>query len=116
ACWSDAITLLRFVAPNGHGTRPSLFPYTTLFRSRLALRGAGRQDGGGCRHRSRAGRGCAVVRARTGRHTGAPGSARAGGAVQGRSAEHTSELQSRENLVCRLLLVKKNIVTDIIEE
>src|SRR5690606_40388941 len=29
-------------------------------------------------------------------------------AVEGRSEEHTSELQSRENLVCRLLLEKKN--------
>src|SRR5690606_41959146 len=29
--------------------------------------------------------------------------------VMGRSEEHTSELQSRENLVCRLLLEKKNI-------
>src|SRR5690606_41707069 len=28
--------------------------------------------------------------------------------AQGRSEEHTSELQSRENLVCRLLLEKKN--------
>src|SRR5690606_40008156 len=31
-----------------------------------------------------------------------------GGKVLGRSEEHTSELQSRENLVCRLLLEKKN--------
>src|SRR5690606_40814222 len=31
-----------------------------------------------------------------------------GSAVRGRSEEHTSELQSRENLVCRLLLEKKN--------
>src|SRR5690606_39317613 len=30
----------------------------------------------------------------------------------GRSEEHTSELQSRENLVCRLLLEKKNLLTD----
>src|SRR5690606_40341772 len=29
-----------------------------------------------------------------------------------RSEEHTSELQSRENLVCRLLLEKKNTITD----
>src|SRR5690606_41133638 len=29
--------------------------------------------------------------------------------IEGRSEEHTSELQSRENLVCRLLLEKKNI-------
>src|SRR5690606_9415387 len=34
---------------------------------------------------------------------------RRGGAGQLRSEEHTSELQSRENLVCRLLLEKKNI-------
>src|SRR5690606_41960417 len=32
----------------------------------------------------------------------------AGGVVDERSEEHTSELQSRENLVCRLLLEKKN--------
>src|SRR5690606_17114165 len=31
--------------------------------------------------------------------------------AQGRSEEHTSELQSRENLVCRLLLEKKNNMT-----
>src|SRR5690606_39816100 len=30
--------------------------------------------------------------------------------VKGRSEEHTSELQSRENLVCRLLLEKKKII------
>src|SRR5256886_10067680 len=34
---------------------------------------------------------------------------RAGGAVAMRSEEHTSELQSQSNLVCRLLLEKKNI-------
>src|SRR5690606_41868069 len=39
------------------------------------------------------------------------GTLRTGGAVlaRGRSEEHTSELQSRENLVCRLLLEKKKI-------
>src|SRR5690606_39464282 len=31
----------------------------------------------------------------------------------GRSEEHTSELQSRENLVCRLLLEKKNIMAKL---
>src|SRR5690606_41035614 len=83
------------------------FPYTTLFRSRLrgrrvrALRGNPRKAGF-----------C------TARVLG-PGPA--GIAVRGqypyglhrrpvvlRSEEHTSELQSRENLVCRLLLEKKN--------
>src|SRR5690349_13573007 len=42
---------------------------------------------------------------------GAPGAARGGGALRGseerRSEEHTSELQSRRDLVCRLLLEKK---------
>src|SRR5690606_39543815 len=32
-------------------------------------------------------------------------------ATEARSEEHTSELQSRENLVCRLLLEKKNSIT-----
>src|SRR5690606_39541312 len=36
-----------------------------------------------------------------------PAVARAQSALQGRSEEHTSELQSRENLVCRILLEKK---------
>src|SRR5690606_42100499 len=39
-------------------------------------------------------------------HSG--GAGRAPGACRSRSEEHTSELQSRENLVCRLLLEKKN--------
>src|SRR2546427_6436803 len=79
--------------------RSTLFPYTTLFRS---------------------------ARARAGNHEGfAPGSLRrhgpgdgaAGQAIPGRAAgrrpramrseEHTSELQSQSNLVCRLLLEKK---------
>src|SRR2546429_6368950 len=59
--------------------RSTLFPYTTLFRS-----GAFRRPGGA---------GGAGLRA--GRRAGA------------RSEEHTSELQSRLHLVCRLLLEKK---------
>src|SRR5215510_15169824 len=57
--------------------RSTLFPYTTLFRSRAR----------------RPHRGC----------TGRPGGRDRGG----RSEEHTSELQSRGHLVCRLLLEKK---------
>src|SRR3990170_3428785 len=60
--------------------RSTLFPYTTLFRSVRQLR-----------YRSSVGRD-----ARRGR---GPGS---------RSEEHTSELQSPDHLVCRLLLEKKN--------
>src|SRR2546426_8084395 len=64
--------------------RSTLFPYTTLFRSRLDTLAPLRSD--------RAGR--AVTH-------GAPGGRNL------RSEEHTSELQSPCNLVCRLLLEKK---------
>src|SRR3989440_6924538 len=67
--------------------RSTLFPYTTLFRSHFA------DD-------RRAGRPAAVA-ARAGRNLRL---ARRGPA---RSEEHTSELQSRSDLVCRLLLEKK---------
>src|SRR5256885_3516869 len=69
--------------------RSTLFPYTTLFRS-LPVRGAGP---GGDRA---VGPGAVEVGA-------VPAAAR----VAGRSEEHTSELQSPCNLVCRLLLEKK---------
>src|SRR2546422_3918033 len=77
--------------------RSTLFPYTTLFRSfhrRTAPRGAVRPQAHG--------------------HAGAAlpqvqgvGVALAAVADDGRSEEHTSELQSRLHLVCRLLLEKK---------
>src|SRR3712207_9567724 len=88
--------------------RSTLFPYTTLFRSRVARH---------LEHRSPAalpgdvpdadGRAAPGERERV-----LPGRARGGAAVQGRdgegrSEEHTSELQSRQYLVCRLLLEKK---------
>src|SRR2546421_7982469 len=69
--------------------RSTLFPYTTLFRS---LRAPGRM----CRRRSGE---PARLPARVGQH-------RAARALP-RSEEHTSELQSRSDLVCRLLLEKK---------
>src|SRR5437870_7656777 len=65
--------------------RSTLFPYTTLFRSRGAC--AARHDGSDrCPARKR----CSQPPAPT-----------------PRSEEHTSELQSRGHLVCRLLLEKK---------
>src|SRR5688572_32777994 len=60
--------------------RSTLFPYTTLFRSKPAPASST------CRSTSRARTACAVI---------------------SRSEEHTSELQSQSNLVCRLLLEKK---------
>src|SRR5258708_12845438 len=61
--------------------RSTLFPYTTLFRSRRPF------------HSGRCCTGCAPVAGDTGAHS--------------RSEEHTSELQSPDHLVCRLLLEKK---------
>src|SRR2546430_12496412 len=77
--------------------RSTLFPYTTLFRSRVG------------------GAGVAVVRARRPRgllHIAGTRRARARAGLRRialiyRSEEHTSELQSQSNIVCRLLLEKK---------
>src|SRR2546430_8570845 len=76
--------------------RSTLFPYTTLFRSTP-------HQG---RHYSR-GRGQTrlLARARTLRCGSVAGHSRA--RDRPRSEEHTSELQSQSNLVCRLLLEKK---------
>src|SRR5437773_9373919 len=69
--------------------RSTLFPYTTLFRSRW----------------------WDSAWASTTRSSSSPGSAKSSTAVSRRwmrSEEHTSELQSHHDLVCRLLLEKKN--------
>src|SRR3712207_8319392 len=85
--------------------RSTLFPYTTLFRS-----GSTRRRGSGlgrclqtCRRNSgtRSVTTCVLPgrpRRNSGRRRGS------------RSEEHTSELQSRQYLVCRLLLEKKNTI------
>src|SRR2546430_7814314 len=74
--------------------RSTLFPYTTLFRShrdeRPPLRGPG-----------------ATARRGTRRALRAPTLRGDGRLLDQRSEEHTSELQSQSNLVCRLLLEKK---------
>src|SRR5207253_5598368 len=67
--------------------RSTLFPYTTLFRSPFAR--ATRRS----------------LRLTFQIHLGA--------LLQRRSEEHTSELQSRGHLVCRLLLEKKNMQTSL---
>src|SRR2546430_14355972 len=74
--------------------RSTLFPYTTLFRSSVSIR-------------------CRPALERHNR-VRSPGSERRSsdntdnsGGRRGRSEEHTSELQSQSNLVCRLLLEKK---------
>src|SRR5436309_9718698 len=67
--------------------RFTLFPYTTLFRSMESTVPADRSS--------------------TGNGKLSASRKRAGWSDNARSEEHTSELQSRENLVCRLLLEKK---------
>src|SRR5260370_11933614 len=70
--------------------RSTLFPYTTLFRSSREVRGP--------RH----------ARKQPAREPGEPATTQAGTlGSHRRSEEHTSELQSHLNLVCRLLLEKK---------
>src|SRR3712207_6936843 len=82
--------------------RSTLFPYTTLFRSRCAPPPTSPR----CRppaprrRPQRAGSRC-------GRARPPPSPARLPPPGRARSEEHTSELQSRQYLVCRLLLEKK---------
>src|SRR2546430_2525907 len=70
--------------------RSTLFPYTTLFRSSSRV---------------------APGRARCCRPDGSSAPRRRPGPPAPRSEEHTSELQSQSNLVCRLLLEKKKKTT-----
>src|SRR2546430_7204528 len=72
--------------------RSTLFPYTTLFRSEAGGTLAPRIEALRARHEFPGWIGCSAC-------LGFPSSAR--------SEEHTSELQSQSNLVCRLLLEKK---------
>src|SRR2546430_3613321 len=82
--------------------RSTLFPYTTLFRSRPR------------KHRRRSDR---LLRKDSAAclSLGILWLKRSDGVRRVRSEEHTSELQSQSNLVCRLLLEKKKAVTDVIE-
>src|SRR5690606_39442323 len=87
--------------------RPTLFPYTTLFRSPAPASVRSPRGRSGRDRR-------APCRARTDHPRSLPdrGYDRSGATDPRRSCrseEHTSELQSRENLVCRLLLEKKKI-------
>src|SRR3712207_8853335 len=93
--------------------RSTLFPYTTLFRSQVRL--AARPEGE--RHHRQA---------HTGRYGPGPPPQRPGRAHRGgqgddvrdarlrRSEENTSELQSRQHIVCRLLLEKKHDDCDFV--
>src|SRR2546421_9487831 len=73
--------------------RSTLFPYTTLFRS------VARSPQGDARRLRRA-------------HTPCAPAPRPSSSRRARSEEHTSELQSRSDLVCRLLLEKKKTLNN----
>src|SRR5438105_12177994 len=96
-----------------HAPRASRFPYTTLFRSDggcLVEAGAA-APGGRARRNPLAERNAQPYRVpndREGQRAGHGARRGHSGGEEVRSEEHTSELQSRVELVCRLLLEKKN--------
>src|SRR5690606_41628943 len=100
-----ALDTLSFVLRRPPG--PTVFPYTTLFRSTGR---APRADGAA---RAAATAGATGPAGVLGTANATPAAdtrdsaAETGAPRAARSEEHTSELQSRENLVCRLLLEKK---------
>src|SRR2546422_10270914 len=88
SCSDPVLFLFFFFLMIRRPPRSTLFPYTTLFRSSSRLTFEGRElPRESCRHRFTNGRKRLNHRER--------------------SEEHTSELQSRLHLVCRLLLEKK---------
>src|SRR5256886_13726214 len=98
--------------------RSTLFPYTTLFRSSVASSPAitcrastpGRSA---CRSGPECSFGSWRSQSSTGGRSRSSSTQRGPSPCAARSEEHTSELQSQSNLVCRLLLAKKkNSVTD----
>src|SRR5438270_13099662 len=91
ACRDSTYTFIFFLMIR-RPPRSTLFPYTTLFRSRLANVAGSRGSG--------------VWLEITPSTTAASETVRPCGPTT-RSEEHTSELQSQSNLVCRLLLEKK---------
>src|SRR5688572_32331203 len=88
----------------------TLFPYTTLFRSLKPLEDY-RADltviSGLCHPKSRGGHSGADTWLTAADLEGTPGKDYQNAMSVDRSEEHTSELQSQSNLVCRLLLEKK---------
>src|SRR2546422_4175111 len=85
--------------------RSTLFPYTTLFRSRVEFRD--RADAGLALRQRGPELGDIVAKGRERAHARDDDAAGFHGSTSCRSEEHTSELQSRLHLVCRLLLEKK---------
>src|SRR5207249_12143974 len=109
------LTILSSLSPPPH-PRPTLFPYTTLFRS---VAGLGREhDVAGVRAQAAQRDDHRFLAARR-HHDRLGGNAdvlvdlQHPGDHPPRSEEHTSELQSRFDLVCRLLLEKKKKIKEL---
>src|SRR3712207_9384388 len=94
---AGSIAFLFFFLMIRRPRRSTLFPYTTLFRSRT-------NSGSFCMATPPLSVGVGPVLSAT---TGSPRSSGNDTRILMRSEEHTSELQSRQYLVCRLLLDKK---------
>src|SRR3712207_7599888 len=93
--------------------RSTLFPYTTLFRSDVVGQVGDESVGGGIEGSVVEAEGVTVVDPDVViiSHGPAQGGENVRVELQGRSEEHTSELQSRQYIVCRLLLEKKKTST-----
>src|SRR5260370_30154642 len=95
--------------------RSTLFPYTTLFRSIELLRDAKQLNANGnvlaVFPQMAAGPGKRDATGKPARASAGTAGPSKGGPSLWRSEEHTSELQSHLNLVCRLLLEKKKTIT-----
>src|SRR3712207_7463371 len=89
--------------------RSTLFPYTTLFRSRMLVdwTGTGPQVKGAINNTLSFTRSASYCGIRSILPANIPNNEGYFRAIEVRSEEHTSELQSRQYLVCRLLLEKK---------
>src|SRR3712207_7327554 len=88
--------------------RSTLFPYTTLFRSYFLGGFSAYLSVPSGRRLNQSG--CSLSHGWSGEHWIAKSSAMSMPSSCARSEEHTSELQSRQYLVCRLLLEKKKIL------
>src|SRR5260370_18359826 len=90
--------------------RSTLFPYTTLFRSQALIPlDCSAQHGLAGHHRI-------SCHPRTGKGERKKNRRRIRSLLQSRSEEHTSELQSHLNIVCRLLLEKKHTTDETLSQ
>src|SRR5205085_7469824 len=108
----DVVSFLIHLRRQPKSTR---FPYTTLFRSRKLNRTAGKRRWNSASSEGRRTAAVVSIDPIASGPFGSPSSRAASSASRdsaaircARSEEHTSELQSQSNLVCRLLLEKKN--------